>query len=114
MSSQNLKLADILMLYRALERDERELRETLLRIPEDRDYSNTIKKSIGYELEKLDAMQKEILSLPIQIDNRETHSSKVEKYSIIPPINRENPEIIASAKVENNAERIKIKQPRRY
>lgn len=114
MHPSELKLSDILELYRTLERDSKELRDTLIKIPDNRDYSSAIRNSIGIELEKLDAIQNEILTIPIFLESPEESPQNAERVQNIPKPSHTNPEIISTANTEIKKESVKNKTPRRY
>ena len=114
MRRNELKLSDILELYRTLERDSRELRDTLLKIPDNREYSEGIRNSIGVELEKLDAIQNEILTLPIFLETPEEHPPKAERVQNVPGPSYTSPEIITTVRPVPPKEPTKNKTPRRY
>jgi hypothetical protein len=113
MSELEFKVLDLINLYEAIEKDKEELRTTLRLLPEDREYTIFIHDSLFSEIEKLDHLQKEILSLEISLDDEET-PEKLERVEMIPPLNPGAPEIIITPKKNSESTTEKIKPPRRY
>ncbi len=113
MSELEFKVLDLINLYEAIEKDKEELRTTLSLLPEDREYALFIHDSLFTEIEKLEHLQKEILSLEISLDENET-PEKLERVEKIPPSNPGAPEIIVTPKKNSDSTMEKIKTPRRY
>ena len=108
----DLKVNDLLKLYETVERDLLELKETLKRIPQDREYSKMIGESILQEIEKLKKYNNEILTIPVSIHSNESEIHKMEKIHHKQKTDISSPEIISTP--IQMPQSIKNKTPRRY
>lgn len=113
MPELEFKVLDLINLYEAIEKDKEELKTTLNLLPDDREYTLFIHDSLFKEIEKLEHLQKEILSLEISLDENET-PEKLEREEKIPSSNPRAPEIIVTPKKNSDSTTEKSKTPRRY
>ncbi len=88
MREEVFKVADLQTIFESIERDIAELKETLSKIPKNRDYSFPIINSIKKEIEKLEKKKELILNLEVKLplDVLDKGEKQVEESFILQPI----------------------------
>lgn len=85
-----MNISDLCQLYEAINRDISDLKQTRNRIPENREYTEAIRKSITQEIEKFEILKGMILDLEIEIPEGHplqkiaSNSSETSSYFILP------------------------------
>lgn len=67
MKEEVFKVSDLQTIFESIQRDVDELKETLARIPQDRDYSLPVTTSIQQEIERLEKRRDVLLNLEIRL-----------------------------------------------
>lgn len=62
-----MNIAELCKLYESIQQDIAELKQTKSRVPENREYTEVIRKSITQEIEKFEILKGMILDLEIEI-----------------------------------------------
>lgn len=84
-----MNISELCELYESIQQDITELKQTKSRIPENREYTEAIRKSIAQEIEKFEVLKGMILDLEIEIPEghpleKIAGSNETTSYFILP------------------------------
>ncbi|MDX1960587.1 MAG: hypothetical protein SFU98_18595 [Leptospiraceae bacterium] len=111
--SETIRIGDLNKLFESIQRDIEELESTKSRIPNSREYSQKILRSIEEEIQKLRAKKEEILNIEIKLPDSilERKQKTSEKDDLLYSM----PKIEATTEsIDNKIIIKKDKQPKRY
>lgn len=85
-----MNISELCKIYESINQDIFDLKQTRNRIPENREYTDIIRKSITQEIEKFEILKGMILDLEIEIPEGHplqkiaSHSNETSSYFILP------------------------------